>query len=110
MAILNLRLLISIWLNHHLGTENYRTDISFSEVLKWLHNMWIQSPLKDLKSMLKLKGSATQLWEIDVREYLERESIKNERKKEHLGIKCKLMWSPIVVLPLKKKDLSGNPL
>lgn len=42
------------------GTENYRSDISFSVVLKWLHNTWIQSPLIDLKFMLDLKGSTTQ--------------------------------------------------
>lgn len=27
LAILNLRLFIYIWLHHHLGTENYRSDI-----------------------------------------------------------------------------------
>lgn len=44
---------ISIWLNHHLGTENYRTDISCSEVLKWFHNMWTRSALIDVNAELK---------------------------------------------------------
>lgn len=60
LAILNLRLFISIWLTHHLGSEYYRSDISFSELLKWVHNMWTQSPPTDFKLMLILKGSATQ--------------------------------------------------
>ena len=60
LAILNLRLFISIWLHHHPGTENYRSDISLSVVLKWFHNMWIQSPLIDFTLTLNLKGSTTQ--------------------------------------------------
>lgn len=52
---LNLRLFISVWLNHNLGTENYRSDISLY-VLKCSHNMWIQSPLIDFHINAEFKG------------------------------------------------------
>lgn len=43
---------ISIWLNQHLGSENYGTDIFCSEVLKWFHTMWILNGLKYINAEL----------------------------------------------------------